>query len=124
MDNANNFLSDSHERNKEFLEGRCGYAQGSAHIGITFNGGLTVYDCNGPFYDANLPDHLLVPHSKIDHFMDQALQAGNWNPDFDRYNSIPLIAGALGIDLGKFMPEEPSYRSKKFCGGNMIKAFI
>lgn len=123
MDNSNSLWSDSHERNKEFLEGRCGYAQGAAHIGITFDAGQTIYDCNGRFYPSQWPDHLLVPHNKIDHYMDQALIAKNWNPDFDRYSGIPLIAGALGIDLSKFMPEKPVYTSKTFDEWNNLYPF-
>lgn len=97
------YWSCSHERNKQYLEGNTKYAEGASHIGITFDNGITIYDCYGRYYNERLVQHLLVPHGKIEDYIKIALKASHWNPEFDRQKSILYIAGALGIDLSKFL---------------------
>lgn len=93
--------NDYHAQNKAFLAGDTREAWSGWHFGWTFDGGKTVYDCNGALNMKRYPYVLLVPKHMTDEFCIASLNCGDWNWAFDRPFWKPFIELKLGIDLSK-----------------------
>ena len=93
------FGSPSIEENKKFIEGLNEKAYSSSHFALSFDGGLTCYDCDGMVNVERYPLHLIIPNNMIEKFSSNALTYGSWNPWFDRQTGVNEINNILGTNL-------------------------
>jgi len=69
--------------NKAFVEGKSDNAGSATHFGVTFDKGITIYDCMGIIRDS-YKYKLLIPSHKAKEFTIKALSFGDWNKSFKR----------------------------------------
>lgn len=87
------------EPNWEFINGNSENAESAWHFGWTFNGGRTIYDCDGRIADHSYLLKLVIPKELTEKFCQSALKSGNWNHWFVRKVEVPKIEEKLGINL-------------------------